>query len=63
MVGKWDVGNGVFFQADAKQVLKWAKASKFISSLSFDVTRDEQEMSGITQKKYEFSSIFVQFEN
>ena len=63
MVGKWNVGSGVFSQADGIQLVKWAKTSKFVSTLSFDATRDDQNSSGITQKKNEFSSIFVQFEN
>lgn len=64
MIGQSTITTEFFKQADASQVLTWAKSQPWVQLISFvSANRDNVGLSGITQKANEFASIFVQYEN
>ncbi|KAJ3318513.1 hypothetical protein HDV06_000446 [Boothiomyces sp. JEL0866] len=64
MLGKNDVASEKFNIADANNVLTFAKNNPWVGMLSFwSANRDNSASSGISQSQWQFSDIFVQFEN
>jgi hypothetical protein len=71
MIGQNDIPEELFQTADGTQLVTWAKTKPWVGFLSFqsanrdtDLLSTELEVSsGISQPKWAFSRVFVQYEN
>ncbi|KAJ3304059.1 hypothetical protein HDV03_003173 [Kappamyces sp. JEL0829] len=62
MIGQADVATEYFKQADATQLVNWAKTAPWVSVLSFySANRDNEGSSGVSQTALEFTGIFAGF--
>lgn len=71
MIGQNDVLSQYFMPGDASQLVTWAKTKAWVGLLSFWTSNRDNNVkssnltisSGITQSNWQFSKVFVQYEN